>query len=146
MPSTPAIDENPTTDTAPLPNRGHARRLIALYVFLALLAVIIGVAVGVHRHSAAAIESIAMPTEQSVIATAPPGVPSPTPLATRSPTPTRVPPTEPPPTLAPPTPIPPTAPAITAPIRPAPAVKGNQNDQHDNGNGNGRGKGKDKGD
>lgn len=146
MPSTPAIDEKITTDTAPLPNRGRTRRFIALYVFLALLAVVIGVAVGVHRHSAAAIGSIAMPTEQSVVATAPPGVPSPTPLATRSPTPTLVPPTEPPPTLAPPTPIPPSAPAIAVPIRPTPAVRGTQNDQQDNGNGNGRGKGKDKGD
>lgn len=140
MSSTPAIDEKPTTDTAPLPNRGRTRRLIALYVFLALLAVVIGVAVGVHRHSAAGIGSIAMPTDQSVVATAPPGVPSPTPLATRLPTPTLVPPTE-PPTLTPPTPISP-----TAPIRPSPAVNGNQNDQHDNGNGNGRGKGKEKGD
>jgi hypothetical protein len=111
--------------------------LLALYVFLALLAVIIGVAVGVRRHDAAAFGSIVTPTEQSVVATAPPGVPSPTPLATKSPTPTLVPPTEPPPTLAPPTPILPTAPAIAAPIRPAPAA---------NGNGNGRGKGKGKGD
>jgi hypothetical protein len=144
MSSPPTIDERPTTDptrTMPLPNRGRARRLVALYIFLAFLAIIIGVAVGVRRHGAAGIGSNATPAEQSVVATAPPGVPSPTPLATKSPTPTLVPPTE-----SPPTPIPPTAPALAAPIRPTPAVNGNQNGPHDNGNGNGKGKGKGKGD
>lgn len=156
MPS-PAIDESNATETTPLPKHNRTRRWVALYALLAFLAVVIGVAVGVHRHDAATGGSIAPPTEQSLVATAIPGLPTPTALANRPPTPTAVPPSEPPPTTMPPTALPPTAvplaappepspPVVAAPVRPAPAVTTNQNGQHgnekDNGKGNGKGKGK----
>ncbi len=145
----PTIDERDATDTTPLPNHRRTGRLIALYAALALLAVIIGIAVGIQRHSATATGSITVPTEQSVVATAQPGVPTPTPLATKPPSPTPVVPTNPPPTTLPPI-APPESPppVVAAPVRPAPAVTTNQNGQHDNGkgNGNGKGRGHDKGD
>ena len=134
------ITEPDAMATARLPNRRRTRRLITLYAVLALLAIVIGIAVGVQphgTHSNAIIGDIAVPTElaapseQSVIATAPPGVPTPTPLATKPPPPTTVPPTEAAPTAAPPT----TAPAITV----------NQNTPQGSGKGKGKGK-NDKGD
>lgn len=147
----PTITKPEATATAPLPHR-RRRRWIALYALLAFLAVVIGIAVGVQRHDSAAIASIAVstehaaPTDQSVIATVPPGVPTPTPLATRAPSPTPVPPTESaptePPTAAPPT----TVPAIIAPLRSAPAATVNPHPPRQNDNGNGKGKGKGKGD
>ncbi len=152
MASVPTIDEQDATTTTPLPKTMRGRRFAALYVVLGLVAVVAGVLIGVHRHDAAAIGSIAAPTEQSVVATAPPGLPTPTPLATKS-LPTSAPPTESPPTAVPPTVVPPTgappaalppsAPVVAAPARATPVVV--QNDQHGNGNGNGKGKDKGKG-
>ncbi|GEM_PF-6524207 len=133
----PTINETSATTTAPLPNHRRTQRLAFLYAFLALLAVIAGILVGLHRHSAA-LEHVAAPTEQSVVATAPPGVPTPTPLATRQPSPTAIPPTEPPPTVAPSTPIPPAVPVVAQPVRSAPVVNGNQNGQHDTVKGKGK--------
>jgi len=150
MASAPTMHEQETPATATPRRTLRAKRLFALYGVLALLAVVIGVIVGVQRHDAAAIGNAAAPTEQSVLATAPPGQPTPTPLATKAPAPTTVPPTSPPPaTVAQPTPIvptitantpvPPPAPAA-APVRSAPVV--NQDTQHGNGNANENGKGK----
>ncbi len=145
MTSVHTLDERDTTATAALPSKSRAKRLIALYVVLALIAVAIGVLFGVRRRDAATIGDVAAPTGQSVLATAPPGQPTPTPLAAKAPSLTTVPPTEPLPTvvlptIAPPTPIPPSAPVVAAPVRSAPVVN-----QNGNGNGNGNGKGKDKG-
>ncbi|MHB8647441.1 MAG: hypothetical protein ACYDAR_16785 [Thermomicrobiales bacterium] len=136
----PTIDN--THATAPLPNHRRTQRLFALYAFLGLVAVLIGVLVGMQRHSAASDRTIVAPTEQSVIATAPSGLPTPTPLATKQPSPTAISPTEPPPTVTPPTPAPPAAPVVVAPVRSAPTAIGNQNGQHDTG----KGKEKEKGD
>lgn len=125
MPSPPAIDERNATETTPLlnSNRNRTRRLVAFYAFLALLAVAIGVAVGAHRHDAATSGSIAAPAEQSLVATALPGLSTPTPLATRPSTPTPVLPSEPPPTTLPLTVPPgPPPPVVAATVRPAPAV------------------------
>ncbi|MDQ6833037.1 MAG: hypothetical protein M3008_06530, partial [Chloroflexota bacterium] len=101
MPSAPVIDERNAAEMAPLPNRdrNRARRLVALYAILALLAVVVGIVVGVYRHNAAMGGSIAAPTEHSLVATALPGLPTPTPLAAKPPTPTAVPPSAPPPTV-----------------------------------------------
>ncbi|MDQ2786743.1 MAG: hypothetical protein M3Y58_17275, partial [Chloroflexota bacterium] len=139
MPSS-AVDETNVTETTPLPKNNRTRRLVALYAILALLAVVAGVVVGVHRHNAATSGTIAAPTAQSLVATALPGLPTPTPLANRPSTPTAVPtavpPTEPPtalpPTDPPATTVPPTAPpepppsVVAAPVQPAPAVTTNQ--------------------
>ncbi len=156
MPSPSATDERNATETTPLPrsNRNRTRRLVALYALLALLAVVIGVAVGVHRHDATSSGGITTPTERSLIATAPPGLPTPTPLANGALTLTPVSPSEPPPTtfpptVLPPTPVPPTAPptpphVVVAPVQPAPPVTTNQDGQ--DGKSTGKGKGKKKGD
>ncbi|MDQ6603530.1 MAG: hypothetical protein M3Z19_12475 [Chloroflexota bacterium] len=150
MTSVPTLDERDTTATAALPSKSRAKRLVMAYALLALLAVVIGVLFGVRRHDVAPIGDGAAPTEQSVLATAPPGLPTPTPLATKAPPPTTVPPTALPPTAAPPTtvpptttppiPVPPSAPVVAPSARSAPVVN-----QNGNGNGNGNGKGKDKG-
>lgn len=134
MPATPTTDERIATDTTPLPQHRRSRRLVMLYALLALIAIVIGIAIGAHRHGVTTPGAIAAPTEQSLIATAPTGVPTPTPLATKPPT--AAPPTVPPPTVAPPPPIP----------LAAPAANGNRNDQHGDDNDGGKGNGKDKGD
>lgn len=149
MASAPTIDKTDAIAPPPLPDHRQAR-LITLCAFLALLAVVAGIVAATHRQSTAMIGSDAAATSQAVVATAPPGVPSPTPLATRPPSPTPIPPTAPPtespPTAAPPTPVPPTVPALAAPLRPAPAVNSNPNNARENGKGNGKGKEKGKGD
>lgn len=148
MASTSTTDTMNATTTAPLARDLHRRRLIALYAFLGLLAVIIGIVVGVHRHTTAVADAAivaptayapatAVPTSQSVVATAPPGVPTPTPLATKVPSPTALPPTV-PPTVTPPTPVPPAAPVVAAPARSVPVVNSNPNGRHDNGKGGGK--------
>lgn len=156
MPSPSATDERNATETTPLPNSKRTRQLVALYALLALLAVVVGVAVGVHRHDATPSGGITPTTERSLIATAPSSLPTPTPLANGALTLTSVSPSEPPPTtfpptVLPPTPVPPTAPptpphVVVAPVRPAPAVTTNQDGQDGNSNGKGNGKGKKKGD
>jgi hypothetical protein len=141
MAASPIIDEVERPATTQPPNR--RTRLIALYGVLALIALVAGVVFGVTRgrsHTAA----LAAPTEQSVVATLPPGISTPTPLA-RAPTPTPAlaPPTVAPPTAEPPVAAPPrqVAPIVVAPApQSAPAV--NKGPEHDNGKGNGNGKDK----
>ncbi|MCA1723958.1 MAG: hypothetical protein LC748_06885, partial [Thermomicrobia bacterium] len=65
MASAPTTDEHTATDTMPLPQHRRSWRLIALYAFLALIAVVIGITVGARRHGTAAPGIIAASTEQS---------------------------------------------------------------------------------
>ncbi len=144
MASAPQIEEDaPTALIQPLAPRRS--RLIALYVTLAVIALVIGIVISATRqrdHMTAA--DAAPPTERAVIATANPGLPTPTPLATTPtppPAPTPIPPTAMPPTAAPAVSAPP--PAAAPPVQAAPV---NQRPVSPPGNGHGKGNdGKDKG-
>jgi hypothetical protein len=143
MASAPPVDQHDPAMTTRLPAHRRAR-MIALCALLAVIAVMTGLILGSGHHgpSHAAADALAASTDSAVVATAPPGAPTPTPLANK-PTPTAAP--IPTPTTAPPTAIPPTdPPPVVAPAFQSASAPVAPNAPHDNGNGKGKGKAKGK--
>jgi hypothetical protein len=128
----------PLADTTPVAAHNRTRwLLIGTVIALAIFAA--GAIIALRGHTMTGTlgdATVAAAPTTDVIATLPPGVPTPTPLATVPPTAV---PTQPPPTVTPPTAAPVLAP--TQPLAAAPAPKA----PPATGPGNGKGKGKDDG-
>jgi hypothetical protein len=133
MASAPPTEQHDPATTTRLPMHRRAR-IVALCALLAVIAIVAGLIAGSGRHdpTPATATVIADSTDSAIVATAPPNVPTPTPLA-NTPTSTILPPTAIPPTNPPPV----AAPAFQS--APAPAAP---NGPHDDGKGKGKGKGK----
>ena len=147
----PAETLEPITTERPPEHR--PARIVVLCGLLALIAILVGLLIGSRRHDPPLVAPTAI-AGSAVVATSPPGAPTPTPLAniptaTPAPAPTT---TVTPPTVTAPTNPPPVvaAPAVqpvpavrAAPVQSAPIVP--HDDGKNNGNGKDKGKGKGKG-
>ena len=142
MASAPPTEPYDPAITTRLPAHRRAR-IVALCALLAVIAVVAGLIAGSGRHDPAPATATVI-SDSAVVATAPLGAPTPTPLANTLTSPPAPAPTV---TTAPPTAISPTnpPPVVAAPAaQPAP-VQAAPIAPHNNGNvrkGNGRGKGK----